>query len=238
MKCAVYAGTANLYDDMETAAKSLIANSDVESVYFLIEDSKFPSKLPDMITCVNVKRQRYFPKTSANIKTPFSYLAMMRAALALMPTFKDVDKILSLDCDTVVIRDASGIWDMPIEDCYFSASREPSFCRKGLIYCNTGVALYNLKKLRDGKAKEVVNALNKQVFPNVEQDAFSYLCQGSIHDMPSKYNANKFTEKCQYPTIVHYAGIAADVWRTRAEPYEYRNMTWAEVMELHARYDD
>ena len=35
MKHAVYAATRNLYGQMELAAKSLVANSDVDVVHFL-----------------------------------------------------------------------------------------------------------------------------------------------------------------------------------------------------------
>ena len=38
IKAAVYTGTQNLYGGMIAAAKSLIANSDVDEVWFLIED--------------------------------------------------------------------------------------------------------------------------------------------------------------------------------------------------------
>ena len=35
MKAAVYSGTRNLYHAMVTAAKSLVANSSVDKIYFL-----------------------------------------------------------------------------------------------------------------------------------------------------------------------------------------------------------
>ena len=41
-KHLVYSGTRNLYPYMEASAKSVIANSDVSDVHFLIEDPKFP----------------------------------------------------------------------------------------------------------------------------------------------------------------------------------------------------
>jgi len=236
MKHALYSGNAAVYGDMEMAAKSLVANSDVDKIYFLIDDAEFPRKLPDVIECIDVRKQKYFPKGCANIKTKFSYMSLMRAALALMPELKHIDRILSLDCDTVAIKDVSDIWNMPIDGCYFSASSEPPRCHNGLLYCNTGVTLYNLEMLRDGKAEEVVHCLNVQAFHNIEQDVFSYLCQGRIHDMPSEYNATKWTIRCAFPKLVHYAGIKSDVWHTYEEPHMYRNMTWQEAMELHAKH--
>lgn len=232
MKHAVYTGTRNLYGDMQTAAKSLIANSDVDKVWLFTEGG-YDYWLPDMCEVLDVSGQEYFPKDGPNMTSPFSYMALMRAALALMPEFDGVDKVLSLDVDTVCMRDVSQIWDMPIGDCYFSASREDSSCFKNMLYCNTGVTLYNLGKLRDGKAAEVVHCLNWRKYPNVEQDVFSFLCQGHIHDMPSEYNSTRFTDATNVVRILHFAGYRTDVWRTRHEVVEWRETSWDRVMEMH-----
>ena len=40
MKAAVYAGTRNVYEDMIPSMKSLLIHSDVNKVYFLIEDNR------------------------------------------------------------------------------------------------------------------------------------------------------------------------------------------------------
>jgi len=231
-KHALYSGSTNLYGDMQTAAKSLIANSDVDKVWMLTEGD-YDYWLPDICEVVDVSDQEFFPKGSPNMDSPFSYLALMRAALALMPELAGVDRVLSLDVDTVCIRDVSGAWDMPIDDCYFSASVEPDMCYKGMLYCNTGVALYNLEKLRDGKAQEVVDALNWRKYANIEQDVFSFLCQGHIHDMPSEYNSTRFTTRTNVVRIQHYAGIKAQAWRKEGLVAEYRQMPWDAVLELH-----
>lgn len=55
MKAAVYCGTRNLYRQMITAAKSLLIHSDVDKIYFLIEDDDFPYSLPPEIECLCVK---------------------------------------------------------------------------------------------------------------------------------------------------------------------------------------
>jgi len=232
MKHALYSGTKNLYGDMQTAAKSLVANSDVDKIWLLTEGG-YDYHLPDFCEVLDVSNQEFFPQSSPNMSTPFSYMALMRAALALMPELADVDRILSLDVDTVCLRDLSHAWDMPIDDCYFSASREPSACYKNMLYCNTGVALYNLEMLRDGKAQEVVDCLNWRRYPNVEQDVFSFLCQGHIHDMPSEYNATRFTLPTSVVRIQHFAGMATPKWRAARAVEEYRRMSWDRVMELH-----
>lgn len=236
MKHALYSGSKNLYGDMQTAAKSLIANSDVDKVWLLTEGG-YDYHLPDICEVLDVSGQQFFPKDSPNMGSKFSYLSLMRAALALMPELTGIDRILSLDVDTICCRSVSGVWDMPIDDCYFSASQEPWCVRhyKNMLYCNTGVALYNLEKLRDGKAQEVVDALNWRKYPNIEQDVFSFLCQGHIHDMPSEYNANSWTMATNTVRIKHYAGRKTEEWRKEELVIKYREMSWDDVMKAHEK---
>ena len=91
MKAAVYSGTRNLYSDMVTAAKSLLHNSDVDKVYFLIEDDKFPEYLPPQIETVNVSDQPYFKKSSPNYCNGWTYMVLMKAAMHRI--FPNLDRI-------------------------------------------------------------------------------------------------------------------------------------------------
>lgn len=239
MKHAFYTGTRNVYDDMETAAKSLVANSDVDAVHLLIEDAKFPSKLPDMVKCHDVSGQTRFPKTGPNMKTQYSYMALMRAALWDM--FPDIDKALVLDCDTIAVRDVSAVWDIDLEGAYVAATPEWHRSKNGLVYCNCGVVLQDFDALRGGKGAELVECLNRHYFRWVDQDAFNYLCQGWIAPMPCEYNANHWTVRDFFSApedvrenlarVVHYAGMTD--FRDMPEYAKYRRMTWDEVMELH-----
>jgi len=233
-KHALYSGSANLYGDMQTAAKSLIANSDVDKVWMLTEGD-YDYWLPDMCEVLDVSGQGYFPEGSANMGTRFSYLALMRAALALMPELSGVDRILSMDVDTICVRKVSDVWDIDLDGYYFSASVEPRTKLRNMTYCNTGVALYNLEMLRDGKAEEVVHALNVNQYPYVEQDVFNFMCQGRIHDMPSEYNVNRFTGRANVTRIRHFAGDKTEQWRDQPIVREFREMSWDTVMRRHGR---
>ena len=157
MKHAVYSGSRNLYPEMAAAAKSLAANSDVDRIYLLIEDPEFPSDLPSYVEAIDVSGQGWFPDGGPNMNSEFTYLALIRAALCHL--FPEIDRILSLDVDAFCVGDVSDVWDIPLDGFYLAASPEPVCCGKGLMYCNTGVALYNLDMLRDGKADEVIEVL-------------------------------------------------------------------------------
>lgn len=231
MKYAAYCGTRNVYPDMERSARSLIANSDVDKVYFFIEDDEFGVALPDIIECVNVSNQTFFKPDGPNMGSQYTYMAMMRAALfKLLP---DVDIVLSLDYDTIAVKECSHVWDIDLSNSYFAATPEQwTKGRPGLVYCNAGVTLFNLAKLRDGKGDEIIDVLNSHYFRWVEQDACNYLCQGRIAYMDSVYNYNDWiVDSGGIPRILHYA--AHDDWRENTEVLNYRDMPWSKVMELH-----
>ena len=228
-KAAVYTGTRNLYGDMVTAAKSLLINSDVDLIYLFVEDDKFPYELPPDIKTLNVKNQEYFPKDGPNMTSQYSYMALMRAALAYV--FPDYDKILSLDVDTIANKDCSEIWDIDLDGYYFAACKEPHRSKNGLLYTNAGVTLFNLKKLReDKKVDEVIHCLNVQYMRWVDQDAMNYLCQGHILELKSDYNVNNFTIPTGNPKILHFAGEKN--WQDKYEIVKrYREISFEDIYE-------
>lgn len=233
MRYAAYCGTMNIFDDMETAAKSLVANSNVDKIFFVL-DGQAPRELPDIIQCIDFSGQEFFPDDGPNMKSKFTYMAMSRIALChILPD--DVDKVLSLDHDTFAVRDVSSIWDLPIDDCYLAATPEWHRSKSGLQYCNFGVVLYNLDKMRDGKADECIEVLNRRRYPWVEQCVGNYLCQGRICEMPATYNQNYWTDKGQTPdaAIIHYAGQSFDKWKDKQIPRTYRAMSWEQALRKH-----
>ena len=226
LKAAVYTGTSNLYPHMIPAVKSLLINSDVEKIYLLIEDDDFPFYLPDCVECINVSDQTYFEPESPNMKSQFTYMAMMRAALChVLP--HDLDRVLSLDVDTIVIEDISDLWNLPIDDCYFAAVKEPKRCIYNHYYTNIGVALYNLSRLRDGKADEAIALLNSERFEYLEQDVFNKVCRGNIYIMPPEYNVNRYTGNSMVRKIMHYANMKQ--WEDRLEYIKYAAIPWSEI---------
>lgn len=234
MKAAVYAGTRNLYKDMLTAAKSLLKNSDVEKIYFLIEDDTFPEWLPPQIETINVSEQPYYRKDSANYHNGWSYMVLLKAAYHRM--FPDLDRILSLDVDTVVIDDISDLWDTDIKGHYLAAAKEPQGTEeRGLLYINAGVMLMNLHHLRASyKGDELISVLNRKRYLFCEQDCIAERCQGGILELSGDYNACNYTAHSEHPKIVHFAAIPRWQKNTKAkwhrELEKYRKMPWKEVL--------
>lgn len=237
-KVAAYTGTRNLYTLMVPAVKSLICNSDVDEVWLFIEDDKLPDGFgmpKDIVKVRNVSDQGYFAKDGPNMDSGFTYMAMMRATYA--KEFPELERILSLDVDTIVNQDISSLWDLPLLDkYYFAAAVEPGATEKhGYLYANIGVALYNLEKLRDGKSDEVIAELNANKYRYLEQDVFNKLCQGGIFEMDPTYNSTPFTKQIDKPHIVHYAGQKK--WDGAQLVRQYAKQRWDECLKYrHWRY--
>lgn len=228
MRHAVYCGTRNVYGDMEMAAKSLVVNSSVDVVHFLIEDAEFPTELPSIVQCHDVSGQKWFDADGPNAKCKWTWMVLMRAALCHV--LEDVDVVLSLDCDTVCHENVDALWELPVDDCYFAAVTEHKKSNNGLQYANVGVTLFNLAKLRDGKADEIIAVLNHRKYTWPEQDVMNYLCQGRICEMPKKYNDMWFNNPVEKPAITHYAARKREQWVNDPEPRRYREMTWDEAI--------
>lgn len=226
MKAAVYAGTRNLYSDMIGAAKSLVLNSSVDKVYFLIEDDKFPYYLPDYVQCINVSEQKYFDKKCPNVYKLWTYMALMRTVLTKL--FPDLDRILSLDVDTFVMHSIDELWDLDLTGYYLAGVEEPMKSKPGLTYVNMGSIMFNLEKLRkDHMDDQIIKRLNTKQYPFAEQDCMNEQCRPYILKIPSIYNANAFTEPCDDPKILHFATDRK--YKTYPIYYQYQNMNWGEA---------
>lgn len=235
MRAAVYSGTRNLYPGMVTAAKSLVHNSNVEEVFFLIEDDKFPEELPSQIKTINVSGQGFFQKTGANFKTPFTYMSLLRVCYTKL--FPDIDKILQLDVDTVVVDDISDLWDIDLKNKWFAAVEEEHSTYKpfGPKYYNIGVAMFNLDQIRKDQVDEkLIYYLNTVTTPYIDQDAWNRYGIGKDVKLPSRYNESIVTAYSETPAIVHYAGFKdwqnSDRVPRREYLKKYRDMTWKEAL--------
>lgn len=210
-KVAAYCMTRDLYAYAVPSIKSLLVNSDVDTVYLIIEDDEFPVQLP-RVKVINAKDQTFFPASSPNFNQPWTYMVLMRAALHKV--LKE-SRVLSLDYDTIIDGDISELWDLPLSKFYLAGGYEPHKTTPEFLYVNAGVMMLNLRKLRDGKGDEIVKALNKREYAFNEQDAINEHCQGGIYILPPEYNVHTWSASTdKKPIIMHYAGIDRDSWRS------------------------
>lgn len=139
--------------------------------------------------------------------------------LGIPETFADVDRVLYLDCDIVVERDISELFDLELDE-HEEIAAAPAVgviqaARRGRIiqhagrmlplsdylrawvakdqlesYFNSGVVLFDLKKIREKKPefrKEVMNLMaNDYQMP--DQDILNILFEGRVKLLPLKWN--------------------------------------------------
>lgn len=220
---------------MVTAAKSLIHNSNVEKVYFLIEDASFPEELPPVIETVNVSGQGFFPKSGVNFRTSFTYMSLLRVCYTKL--FPDLDRVLQLDVDTVVVDNIDELWDVDLNGKYFAAVEEKLSTYKpyGPKYYNIGVAMFNLDLARNtGMDEKLISFLNTVKVPYIDQDAWNRFGIGREIALPVRFNESFVTGYTESPAIVHFAGFRD--WENnprvcrREYLKKYREMDWKEAL--------
>lgn len=205
-KIAVYAGTRNIYPQMYVSLKSLLLNNKLDQVFLLIEDEEFPFPLPENVTVIDVSEQPWFREGSPNYKTQYSYMALLKCVLGEI--FQTSNRILWLDCDTIITDDITDLFNINLDGYYYAGVMEPGKSKDVFRYINVGVLLCNLDALRRmAKEVEMVNFLNQFQFNWPEQDCINILCQGRIRLIDSEYNSNGFTTPCIRPKIIHYAAV-------------------------------
>lgn len=233
-KAAVFISTRNWYAKMIVSVKSLLCNSDVDSVILVTEDDAFPDKLPEEIETINGSKFDFFDRNSPNMSSHFSGLCVSRAAYGYI--LNDLDRVLSLDSDLVVVDDISDLWSMDLEGNYCAGVRDLGISRPG--YINAGVVLMDLKKLReDGITDRMIDLLNRQHRQWIDQDALNECCDGRITLLPVRYNESPVTGRTDNPAIVHYVGVNKTGGQNG--PYrhywdEYEKMSWDDVSKLRA----
>lgn len=239
-RAVVYSGTRNLYSGMVTAAKSLLYNANIDKVFFLIEDAEFPYDIPSEIECIDVSKQTFFDPRGPNYASHWTYMVLMRAALTKV--FPELDKILSLDVDTIVEDDISDLWDIDMGLHTICAVQEyHSSCRPyGDKYWNAGVMLQDLARLREtGLDDEIIRAINREKFQYNEQCAINKYCAGKIMDLPVRYNDCYICGMTDDPAIVHYIGTSRWQTDTTLPRYNllevYRAMNWDDVLRTRRK---
>ena len=212
-RVAVYAGTRNVYGQMVSAAKSLVKNTRMDRVFFLIEDDALPEEicglqgLPDVIRCINVSGQSFFPEDGPNYDTAWTYMSLMRLAVPrVLPA--EIERCLWLDTDTIVEQDIGDLFDIPMGANYVAMVEEPVRSKYPFRYHNAGVMLMNMTAIRmDGIWKKWIRLVNREKMSALDQDAVNLICQGEILTIgPEWNNAGHITQDSANTKIRHYAG--------------------------------
>ena len=212
---------------MVTAAKSLAMNSSVDVIYFLIEDPVFPEPLPESVKCIDVSDQKFFMPGNPNIYKLWTWMVLMRAVLTKY--LPEIDRVLSLDNDTIVDQNIDELWDLNLNGFYLAGVQEPLKSRLNEPYVNMGAVMFHLDAIRANKMDDkFVRVLNNTRFRFAEQDCINTLCKHWIKVIPSIYNANDWTEPCENPKIWHFAN-SREGFRNEPLVKKYRALSWDDI---------
>ena len=228
-RVAVYAATRARYDQMAVAARSLLLNTRMDRVIFLIEDDSFPEQLPPVIWTVNVGQQDWFNPDGPNSRTQWTYMALMRLVLPEM--LQDETRCLWLDTDTICNRDIGGIFDMDLGDNLVAMVKEPGRSKAPFRYHNSGVILMNLDRLRIcGLYRDWVRLVESQQLDTPDQDAINMLTQGRIMEISPEWNACNYTGQLASARIFHFAGMQPEQIRRSSRLWnEYAATSWEDL---------
>lgn len=236
----MYAADDNYAEIMGVSILSLLeSNRHVQDVHFYIVEDKISQdnikKLQDMIESYNrdvvfLKKPDIRGKLGVELKTlRWSDSAYSRLFLKeLFRQYQQVDKLLYLDCDTLIISSLQELWETDINDYLGAACLEcMSNLHKRIIgakktdnYINTGMLLLNVKKWIDDDIETVVSEFIKKYNGKTE-----YVDQGVINGTVSnrfrlvspKYNLTALAYDFTYEEMQIYRkpqfGYTKDEWK-------------------------
>lgn len=212
MKTVVYTGSRYIYRNMIPCIRSLCQNGNVDEVILCIEDNSFPYELPCDVKVINVSTLNYIDKNGPNAKKRWTYVGLTKMILSKII---DRDRVLYLDADTIVEHDLSSLWEIDLKDYYYAGVKQPYQSQHGYVYLNGGVALCNLKKLRDGTDDILINAINTIDYPFCDQECIAEHLQGKVLTLPGRWNVSRYTDPDTEVYIKHFAAIGD--WRYTTE---------------------
>lgn len=150
--------------------------------------------------------EKWFSGASLNRNPLYSIEIYYRI---MLPYLTEVDKILWLDADIVVTDDIAKLYDNDISDRYIAAvidigeekgSRDEIKKKLGIeeqVYFNSGVILFNNKKIREEIPKEdffeAINRFN-DILVCPDQDILNYVLGKNFLDLPIYYNYQHHTD--------------------------------------------
>ena len=163
--------------------------------------------------------------------------------------FPDYDKVLYLDCDTIILGDISELYNENIKDYFVAAAQEEvmqtvplfgEYTRKVLgvpteQYFNAGVLLINNKRFLKFKIAEKFVELSKQYVFRVTQDEdyLNVLCKKRVKIVDLGWNKTAYKNPAfddKNLKLVHY--------KINWKPWHYKDTLYEEYFWEYAKKND
>ncbi len=156
-----------------------------------------------------------------------SYATYMKLFLSeLLP--EEIDRILYLDCDTIINGSIDSLWEYDLKNSYIAMAIDcmnPKHKKKYGInysqkYFNAGVILFSLNKWRDNKCiRKVISFLKdeKMAVSFADQDLLNICFYQAIEELPMKYNCISLYGEFSYQNICYMYGLEESIFYTQAD---------------------
>ena len=228
-KIACYFMNRNVYTRVAASLKSLLKNGNIDRVYLFAEDDDLGFDLPSRVIVQDVSEYRkLLDPDGPNYNCRWTYMILMKVLVCKM--LPKASRALTLDLDTIVRGDLSGLWDLNLDNYYFAGVREPFWTQRlHRDYVNAGVLFWNLDKMRDGMADHLLNVLNRMKYTFPEQDCLNDICRGRFLVINGIYNAGDWTEAPDGEIKIRHYMATKGLWAGEPEVVRYGRMSWEDV---------
>lgn len=243
----MYAADDNYAEIMGVSILSLLENNrHMKDIHFYIVEDKISQdnirKLEDMIGAygrdvVFLKKPDIRGKLGVELKTlRWSDSAYSRLFLKeLFGQYHQVDKLLYLDCDTLIVSSLQELWETDINDYLGAACLEcMSNLHKRIIgakktdnYINTGMLLLNARKWIENDIEKVVSEFIKKYNGKTE-----YVDQGAINGTVS--NQFKLVSPRYNLTTLAYDFTYEEMLIYRKPEFGYSKEEWEDAVKSPA----
>lgn len=153
-------------------------------------------------------------------------------ARLFIPNIIPEDKLLYLDCDTLIMGALDDVWNLDISDVYVAGVQDTvvPHIRQGIgleysdKYLNAGILLMNIKKMRkDNLQKKFVGYIKEMhgSVPCHDQGVINHVCRNNIVVLPLVYNV--MTPVFQYSSDEIMKFYELEGYYTDSEIQEARN---------------
>ena len=248
-RAVVLAANAAYSEQVLTTIKSIVCHN--RFIKFYVINSDFPTewfvsmqKRLAKLDC-QVVNARVSASLVSNFKTDISYTVFLRYFVA---DFVEEDKALYLDCDIVVTRDLSSLFETELGDAPLAAVKDlggqvyfhQHIFNAGFLLINN--ALWKQENIRQ-RLIELTNEWHDKV-PSGDQSILNMLFENRWLELPFAYNcitlhttfSDYEPEKGLYPPVIHYLterkpwkeytqSIYREVW------WFYQGLDWSDMEE-------
>lgn len=221
----VYAADDGFASIMGVSLLSLLENNqDLANLRVTIFDSGISDKNKEKIEEIFQKYDREGPrwvkpvdiqqKLSMDVKTDRGSLAQY-SRLYIQDYFDDVERILYLDCDTLIVGSIKKLFEMDLEDNIIAGVKDAfsKYYRKNInlsendMMINSGVYVIDLEKWRNNHIEDKITEfliIKKGRVQQGDQGILNSVLKGRIFSLSPSYNLMSIFYEYSYGEMVRY----------------------------------